>query len=317
MELNTLGIVLSYYREKYHITQSQLCQGICSAATLSRIEMGSREVDSLMSEGLLGRFGKEVTRFEIILNDRDYFLWEMRNEIEASMENENYKKADELIKNYWQSTQEDHHLHRQFCLLNEAKIEKALHNDTKEVCRILTGGLNLSKPCFHPENDANSLFNQMETEIILMLVHMGYNGWKQKEKEELLLTVFKNVNKMYSEKQKEIVGIRILIALLEIEQKAENHLKIIKYANKAIDFISQGRGIKSIAELRFMKAKAMEQHYKNKKNWKKYRQLCMEECLMSYYVFEVMNCKKEMEEISRFCEDKLKWQITKQEILSE
>ncbi len=317
MEPNTLGVVLFYYRRKYRITQGELCQGICSIATLSRIEMGFKEVDSLMSEGLLGRFGKEVTRFEIILNDKDYYLWEKRNEIEASIETENYEKAFQFIKNYRKITKEEHNLHLQFCLLSHAKIELALHNDKNDICRMLIRGLDLSKPYFKINNETNYLFNQMEIEIILMLIHLEYKGWEKYEKEELLLSVFKNVSKMYSENQKENIGIRILLALLEIEQKDENNSKIIKYSDKALDFISQSRGIQSIADIRFLKAKAMEEHYRKKKSWKKYRVCCMEECLMAYYVFDLLHRKREKEEVCRFCEDKLEWQITKQEISSE
>ena len=287
MEPNTLGVVLFYYRRKYRITQGELCQGICSIATLSRIEMGFKEVDSLMSEGLLGRFGKEVTRFEIILNDRDYFLWEKRNEIEASIKAENYIKAEEQLTSYRNETQEDHHLHKQFCLICKAKLDSALEIEKREIYRVLINGLNLTKPSFRIKNETNYLFNQMEIEIILMLIHLEYDGWERQEKEELLLSIFKNISKMYSEHQKEMTGIRILTALLEIEKKDENNSKIIKYSDKALDFISQSRGIQSIAEIRFIKAKAMEEQYRQKKSWKKYKILCMEECLMAYYVFDL------------------------------
>ena len=43
MKLNTVGIALSYYREKYGLSMTQVCEGICSPATMFRIEEGYRE----------------------------------------------------------------------------------------------------------------------------------------------------------------------------------------------------------------------------------------------------------------------------------
>lgn len=40
MEINTIGVVLSYYRERYHLPLAEMCEGICSATTLFRMEQG-------------------------------------------------------------------------------------------------------------------------------------------------------------------------------------------------------------------------------------------------------------------------------------
>ena len=74
MEQKTMGVVLNYYRKKYKLRQEDVCSGICSIATFSRLEQGYREIDSLMGELLLGRIGKEVTLFETLLNEEDYIL---------------------------------------------------------------------------------------------------------------------------------------------------------------------------------------------------------------------------------------------------
>ena len=76
MDFQTLGVLLYRTREKKHLSLLDVCSGICSQSTLSRVEQGSRELDSLTSEMLLGRIGREVTRFELILND--YYLNQLR-----------------------------------------------------------------------------------------------------------------------------------------------------------------------------------------------------------------------------------------------
>ena len=47
MNLNTIGEILRFYREKYNFKQSDVCNGICSISTLSRIENGNKAADSL------------------------------------------------------------------------------------------------------------------------------------------------------------------------------------------------------------------------------------------------------------------------------
>ena len=42
MNLNTIGEILRFYREKYNFKQSDVCNGICSISTLSRIENGNK-----------------------------------------------------------------------------------------------------------------------------------------------------------------------------------------------------------------------------------------------------------------------------------
>lgn len=98
-----MEVVLKYYREKYHLRQEDICRGICSVTTLSRLEQGSREVDSLLGQTLLGRIGKEVTLFETILSEQDYELWKMREQIEKSVENNQVKLRKRRLENTGES----------------------------------------------------------------------------------------------------------------------------------------------------------------------------------------------------------------------
>lgn len=97
MKLNTVGIALSYYREKYGLSTTQVCEGICSPATMFRIEEGYREVDSLVSATLLSRIGKQVLEFELLLNEKDYNLFRLRKDIHRNLEEKNLDTAGETV----------------------------------------------------------------------------------------------------------------------------------------------------------------------------------------------------------------------------
>lgn len=100
MKLNTVGIALSYYREKYGLSMTQVCEGICSPATMFRIEEGYREVDSLVSATLLSRIGKQVLEFELLLNEKDYNLFRLRKDIHRNLEEKNLDTAEKLLQSY-------------------------------------------------------------------------------------------------------------------------------------------------------------------------------------------------------------------------
>ena len=44
MNLNTIGGILRFYREKYNFKQSDVCNGICSISTLSRASIIMKNV---------------------------------------------------------------------------------------------------------------------------------------------------------------------------------------------------------------------------------------------------------------------------------
>lgn len=97
--------------------------------------------------------------------------------------------------------------------------------------------------------------------------------------------------------------------LVAWELQAEKYAKVIVHADKAVDFISQGRGIDNIAELHFIKAQALENLYHGIAEWEEQERACKEECLMAYYVFDILGQMKEKQDVQHFCEDKLGWQI--------
>lgn len=98
MEQRTLEIEITYYRKKYELKQEDICSGICSVAKLSRLEQGYREIDSLIGESLLGRIGKEITLFELFLNEEDYDLWKKRDVIQKCVENGELQNAEKYIR---------------------------------------------------------------------------------------------------------------------------------------------------------------------------------------------------------------------------
>lgn len=310
VQINTLGSVLKYYRKKYKIRQEELCEGICATADLSQIETGKKVVDSLVAEALLGRIGKSVLQFELLLNDEDYLCWQKREVILKAENKMDYETVLVHLLEYEKIMPQNKPLHMQFYLFHKAKCMIEMDPTDEEICDILYKALCITKSQdFFDGVMVKQLYNPLEIELVLLLFRYGYPKWENRDREGELLQLFGYVQNVYSGRQKEITGVMILFELVKMEMHLGDYRRVIKQIDKAIDFISQGRSIEHIAELHFLKAQAMEKLYRNSDVWVLKEEICREECKMSYYVFQVLGQVSELNEVQKFCEEKLQWQI--------
>ena len=313
MEQNTLGVVLSYYREKYGFSLEALSGGICSTTTLSRVEASSREIDSLMAEALLGRVGKEVTQFELLLNDEDYAMWQKRESIHAALKEKRYDEVLEGVCQYENMLTGEQSLHRQRCLAWRVQLVEAQGDSREEIIRLASDALAYTISDID-SGMAGQLYNPLEIRLILGLARHNYFSAVEKV-EDRLLRLVRYVETYYSGRMKETLGIEILLTLIELMEQNGEDDKVISYVDQAVALIAKGRGIRHVAKLHYIKARAIERLYCGSANWEKQERCCREECAMAYYVAEIMGEKELMEEITAYCKEKLSWQITEQAML--
>lgn len=300
MKLNTIGEILKFYREKYNLKQSDVCAGICSVPTLSKIENGSNETDSLILETLLERIGKEVLQFEMILNDYDYSLWELRRKIEMEIKYNRKESAKQLLHEYETQMPQNNNVHLQYLLYHRLLLDD--YSSADEKCAMAVQALQYT--C--PEIDKAVLYHETEIELIILLVQNKCAEVKDGKKK--LNEILKVVQNVYTDRRKEQISARILMELILLEWNDNRYLETIRCADKAIEIILHSRGIDYVGEAHFIKAKAMEKYY-HEKDWDKEEDNCKNECLMSYYTFEVMRDEIKKQEVQKFCEEKLQWQI--------
>ncbi len=65
MRQNDIGKIIFTLRKHYNISQEMLCSGLCSDATLSRIELGERIPDKFLLDALLQRLGKSPDKLDL------------------------------------------------------------------------------------------------------------------------------------------------------------------------------------------------------------------------------------------------------------
>lgn len=330
MEINSAGVVLSYYRDKYGLTLEQVCDGICSTSKLSRLENGNRCVDSLTSSQLLERIGKTSDQFEQLLNDEDYALWRARESISKNMRSKDYDRVREELSAYRAMKNSAPGLHEQFCSYQDVMMTvdqlecggSARRDRQKErgrLCESALRALHLTKPAFVPGSSGEEqLYTSTEIGLILSVIHYGdeHNDiWV----EEILLDLFRHIECYDTEHRKQKMGYLILMELIELEQRLQEPDIELTYIDQGIDFVAQGREIGGLDRLHFLKAQALLRRYgaaalkeddRGVFGGRDVRREIQRECLMAYSICEVFGDMQQMEAIRRFCGEELRWQIT-------
>ena len=98
MREKTVGDLIYKLRIEKNVTQKQLCEGLCSVQTLSKIESGERTPDVFVLEYLFQRLGVSLDDLEIVLFDDEFQEIEIRDEIEEYIRNAKWHEAEEIIE---------------------------------------------------------------------------------------------------------------------------------------------------------------------------------------------------------------------------
>ena len=98
MKERTIGDLIYRSRVDRNITQKQLCDGLCSVQTLSKIESGERMPDVFLLEYLLQRLGLSSDDLEIVLFEDEFREIELRDSIEEKIQNREFGEATKLIE---------------------------------------------------------------------------------------------------------------------------------------------------------------------------------------------------------------------------
>lgn len=82
MKTILIGEYIKQKREELNITQEQLCEGVCTAATLSRIENGRQSPSRKTINALLRRLGAPTDRFFALVSENELEIEKLMEDIQ-------------------------------------------------------------------------------------------------------------------------------------------------------------------------------------------------------------------------------------------
>ena len=167
MALYNVGKTIREARIRAGVSQEELCFGICSTPTLSKIEGCKQNPNKKTMEALLQRLGLPVGIYNISVTETEFKRASIEREIENKIAGSDYD-IQELLERYRTLDKEMDALEEQFYLFMNALCQKALHTALNEVLALLEKAMCCTVPTFTLQGTG---IHPLMTEIELMILN--------------------------------------------------------------------------------------------------------------------------------------------------
>jgi len=204
MRQNDIGKIIFTLRKHHNISQEMLCSGLCSDATLSRIELGERIPDKFLLDALLQRLGKSPDKLETILSERDYFLFEKRQAIEKAIFEHKFELAKEELIAYEEQKECEDKFHQQYIYKIKSVLSDELDHDTNKSIVYLLDAINMTLPEFKIDNILDYLLSIEEIYLLLMLAQAYSNTEQEELALQLLHIIIDYLDQKYSDEEEKV-----------------------------------------------------------------------------------------------------------------
>lgn len=175
------GDIIRLTRKAVGMSQEELCDGICSVETLSRIENGKHKIKRETYQRLMARMERVSQRNYAVCSGKDMSLLEERRDFETAMRKFDYKLAEKhLLK--LKSKIADDAVNQQYLEKSEALV--AYYNeriDIEELIDLLEQSIQLTLPDY--EKYLDKIYPYTEQEVLnLMSLANAYRRLDKREK---------------------------------------------------------------------------------------------------------------------------------------
>lgn len=162
-----IGDCIKRRRKQLGLTQEQLCEGLCDAATLSRLETGFHSPRRSLLNALLQRLGLPTTRYFALVTKDELALEALEKEIVACNVQKRWEEGLAKLDQLRALTEPEDTLTQQFILRSEALLGG--HTGRYPLPRqleLLTQALRLTVPRFTLETMDQFLYSTEETKLL-------------------------------------------------------------------------------------------------------------------------------------------------------
>lgn len=140
-----VGRVIREFRKKQHVSQTELCRGICSVSSLSRIESGDQMPPRKVAETLLSRLGRSPGLYDTPLTKADLKMSELEIQI-AEHDSRGLLDYLPLLNEYKNQKERLDDLENQCYLMYLARYEFRRTGDTSAALDNYKRAMKLSLP---------------------------------------------------------------------------------------------------------------------------------------------------------------------------
>ena len=269
MKQNSIGRFIHILRTRNNISQGRLSKGLCSIATLSRIELGERIPDKFLLDALFQRLGKSPDKFEVLLAEKDYFLYEQRKEIEKALFYKDYDRAEALLLEYQGKKECKGNQHEQFVLKVNGILDYEHRNDIDQALEKFLSALKCTLPNWKYGELRGQLLSLEEIDLFL-LISMSY-AKKNKTYDVIvrLKELIEYIDNGYTDEEEKVkVYPKAAYLLVKFYLKRGNYLSAEDLCEKAIDILTSNGVIVGLADLLLLYVEILNKNGKEVKEKK-------------------------------------------------
>ena len=175
MNIAKIGALIKQERIGRDISRTKLTAGVCSEASLRRIEAGERHGDFFILERLISRLGSSINKLDIIQDETDYRLFVLKEIIKEELSSENYDGAEESRAECESFADKENTLQCQYLETMKGIISSEKYRDFNKADEHFNLAINLTLPGISAEKMDDYIIG--EEELIIILLYL-----KNKEK---------------------------------------------------------------------------------------------------------------------------------------
>ncbi len=189
MKVVLLGEIVRQRRLELHMSQEQLCEGICGQSTISRFENGDQTPSRNRIKAILQRLGLPDERFYGIVSAHEERIKNLQDEIHMDgirFDRANNEERDRIRARMLDSIAEleriiepDDKLTAQFVIQEKAHVEKS--HSQEERLKMYMDALSLTAPHFNLDKIDDLRYSREELTIICMIA-VSYSTMGQKRR---------------------------------------------------------------------------------------------------------------------------------------
>ena len=262
----TVGDIVRRMREEAKIGLEQLSRGLCSVATLSRIEAGEREMELLLAWRIFQRLGYKIDKYELYATEEGLQQWEQRSQMEELAFREDTERLACAIQTYrqqWGEKVEKNPLQRQFLAYMQGFLCMQ-EGDFQEAKELLEAAAEEIVPSLE-ETVGNAALGEMELEILNVLSDIYEHMGEVEKSEKLREVLLENIGR---EKKRVTIYLELYTELFckhardMIETKGS--ARTLNAAETCLKILQEEKKTCCLPELLHIQAKCLERFFSEK-----------------------------------------------------
>jgi transcriptional regulator with XRE-family HTH domain len=168
------GEYIAEMRAEKEVTMEQLCNGLCSASYMARIEQSNRQPDKLLQDRLLERLGVAPTDYENLLDRPEYDRWKKRQQLQRAIKERKWELANQRLQRYQQEYNMKNPLEKQYVLEIEAQIRSNTQGQ-EGLSEIYREAIDLTIPDYGQRGLGGQILSAYELNLILEYMRCSRN----------------------------------------------------------------------------------------------------------------------------------------------